>query len=115
MHPYSSRQRDMDIENVPAANIQGPVGRVTRARAKTLGPSGGLPPLHPVVKQDHKRALQPKTQHTLSNDKSVTVVAPIVQAKRRTVFRDITNNHLDESSIKVPSENKVQVHISSSF
>ncbi|KAK1438258.1 hypothetical protein QVD17_04064 [Tagetes erecta] len=100
----------MDKENVPTANIQGPIGRVTRARAKTMGPLGGLPPLHPMVKQDHKRALQPTTKRTLSDDKSVTLVAPIVQAKRRTVFRDITNNHFDASSIKVPSENKVQIN-----
>ncbi|XP_076926172.1 cyclin-A2-1-like [Bidens hawaiensis] len=109
MHRSSSRQRDMNIENVPAANIQGPTGRVTRARAKTLGASGGLPPLHPVVKQDHKQALQPKTKRTLSDVKSANVVAPIGQAKRRAVLSDITNNSFDESSIKAPNGNKVQI------
>ncbi|KAI3812526.1 hypothetical protein L1987_17236 [Smallanthus sonchifolius] len=109
MNRSSSRQRDMNIENVPAANIQGPAERVTRARAKAQGASGGLPPLHPVVKQDHKRALQSKTKRTISNDKSVTVVAPIVQAKRSAVLKDITNNPFDESSIKVPNGNKVQI------
>ncbi|KAJ0431902.1 putative cyclin [Helianthus annuus] len=96
MHRSSSRQRDMDIENVPAANIQGPPGRVTRARAKVFGASAGLPPLQPVVKQDHKRA-------------PLTVVAPMVQAKKRAVLKDITNNSFNESSIKVPNGNKAQI------
>ncbi|MFS8030530.1 putative cyclin domain-containing protein [Helianthus anomalus] len=96
MNRSSSRQSDMNKENVSAANIQGPTGRVTRARAKVFGASGGLPSLHPVVKQDHKRA-------------PLTVVAPTVQAKRRAVLKDITNNSFDESSIKVPNGNKAQI------
>ncbi|KAJ0824821.1 putative cyclin [Helianthus annuus] len=96
MHRSSSRQRDMNIENVPAANIQGPTGRVTRARAKVFGASAGLPPLQPVAKQDHKRA-------------PLTVVAPTVQAKKRAVLKDITNNSFNESSIKVPNGNKAQI------
>ncbi|KAJ0666471.1 putative cyclin domain-containing protein [Helianthus annuus] len=96
MHQSSSRQRDMNKENVPAANIQGPTVRVTRARAKVFGASAGLPPLQPVAKQDHKRA-------------PLTVVAPTVQAKRRAVLKDVTNNSFDESSIKVPNGNKAQI------
>lgn len=111
MHHYSSRQRDMNTENVPAANIQGPIGRVTRARAKVLGATGGLPPLHPVGKQDHKQTLQPKTKRALSDNKSATDVASVVQPKRRAVLKDITNKPLDDSNIKTATGNKVQVHI----
>ncbi|KAI3728195.1 hypothetical protein L6452_16827 [Arctium lappa] len=100
MHYYSSRQRDMNMENVPAANIQGATARVTRARAKVLGASRGLPPLHPLVKQDHKQALQPKTKRASSDNKSATDVAS-VQAKRRSVLKDITNNPIGDSSVKV--------------
>ncbi|KAK9076126.1 hypothetical protein SSX86_004459 [Deinandra increscens subsp. villosa] len=108
INPSSSRKRDMDIENVPAANNQVPTRRVTRACAKALRASGGLPPLHHVVEQGHKQALQPKTKRASSDNKSSTDVAPIVQTKRRAVLKDITNNPFDDSSIKVANGNKVQ-------
>ncbi|KAJ9549653.1 hypothetical protein OSB04_022196 [Centaurea solstitialis] len=98
-HRSPSRQRDMNMENVPAANIQGDTARVTRARAKVLGASRGLPPLHPSVKQDQKQALQPKTKRALEN-KSATDGASIIQAKRRAVLKDITNNPFEDSSVK---------------
>lgn len=107
----SSRQRDMNKENVLAANIQGPTGRVTRARAKALGVSGGLPPLHPVVKQDQKQALQLKTKRASSDNKSATDVAPAVQAKRRAVLKDVSNNSFNGSGIKVANGVKAQVRI----
>ncbi|PWA93137.1 Zinc finger, RING-CH-type [Artemisia annua] len=104
----SSRQRDMNKENVSVANIQGPNGRVTRARAKALGVSGGLPPLHPVLKQDQKQALQPKTKRASSDSKSATDVAPAVQVKRRAVLKDISNNSFNGSSVKVLNGFKAQ-------
>lgn len=101
----------MNKENVHAANIQGPTGRVTRARAKALGVSGGLPPLHPVVKQDQKQALQPKTKRASSDNKSATDVAPAVQVKRRAVLKDISNNPFNNSNIKVANGNKASKQI----
>lgn len=59
----SSRQRDMNKENVYV-----PTGQVTRARAKALGVLGGLPPLHPVVKQDQNHALQLKIKRASSDN-----------------------------------------------
>ena len=105
----------MNMENVPAANIQGATARVTRARAKVLGASRGLPPLHPSVKQDNKQALQPKTKRALSDNNSATDVASNVQAKRRAVLKDITNNPFEDSSLRVPNGIKASVHISISF
>ncbi|PWA76873.1 Cyclin A/B/D/E [Artemisia annua] len=104
----SSRQGDMNKENVSVANIQGPTGRVTRARAKALGVSGGLLPLHPVLKQDQKQALQPKTKRASSDNKSATDVAPAVQVKRRAVLKDISNNSFNGSSVKVLNGFKAQ-------
>nr|GEV51481.1 cyclin A/B/D/E [Tanacetum cinerariifolium] len=100
----------MNKENVSAANIQGPTGRVTRARAKALGVSGGLPPLHPVVKQDQKQALQPKTKRASSDNKSATDAGPAVQAKRRAVLKDISNNPFNGSGIKVANGVKAQTN-----
>lgn len=97
-------------ENVPVANYHCAPARVTRARAKALGASGVLPPLHPVTKQDHKHTLQPKTKRTSSdNNKSATDVAPIVQSKRRAVLKEITNNPFNHSSIKVTDGIKIQI------
>ncbi|KAI3501713.1 hypothetical protein L1887_29686 [Cichorium endivia] len=110
MHHSSSRQTDMNKENVPVANYQCAPARVTRARAKALGASWVLPPLHPVTKQDHKHTLQPKTKRTSSdNNKSATDVAPIVQSKRRAVLKEITNNPFNHSSIKVTHGIKIQI------
>ncbi|XP_024994596.1 cyclin-A2-1-like isoform X2 [Cynara cardunculus var. scolymus] len=108
MHHSSSRQRAMTMGNVPAANIQGATTRVTRARAKVLGASRGLPPRHPLVKQDHKQALQPKAKRASSDNKSATDVASNVPAKRRAVLKDITNNLFEDSSIKVSNGIKDQ-------
>lgn len=108
----------MNKENVPVANYQCAPARVTRARAKALGVSGVLPPLHPVTKQDHKHTLQlqPKTKRTSSdNNKSATDVAPIVQSKRRAVLKEITNNPFNHSDIKVADGIKIQVHIYTNF
>ncbi|XP_076889955.1 cyclin-A2-2-like [Bidens hawaiensis] len=96
-HRSSSRQRDMDSENVLASNHQVPTGRVTRACAKALRASGGLPPLPHAVKPDHKQTLQPKAKRTSSDNKSSTDAAPIVRTKRRAVLKDVTNNPFDSS------------------
>ncbi|PWA50957.1 Cyclin A/B/D/E [Artemisia annua] len=90
---------------VHAANIQEPTGRVIRARAKALGVLGGLPPLHPVVKQDQEQALQPKTKRASSDNKSATDVGPAVQAKRRAVLKDISDNPFNRSRIKLSVPN----------
>ncbi|XP_071695700.1 cyclin-A2-1-like [Rutidosis leptorrhynchoides] len=102
------QQSNMNKENVPAVHIQGATGRVTRARAKTLGTSGGLPPLHPLVKQNHKQALRPNTKRASSDNKSVTDAAPSGQAKRRAVLGDITNKYIDSSRGTVSKGNKLQ-------
>nr|XP_043607588.1 cyclin-A2-2-like [Erigeron canadensis] len=97
----------MDKENASAANILGAAGRLTRARAKALGATGGFPPLHPVAKQDRNQALCPKLKRASGDIKSVTGAAPTGQLKRRAVFKDITNKSSD-SSIKGYNGNKEQ-------
>ncbi|GKB68391.1 hypothetical protein Tco_0929803, partial [Tanacetum coccineum] len=96
-------------ENIHAANIQGPTGRVTRARATALGVLRGLLPLHLVLKQDQNQALQPKTKRASSDSKSAADVGPAVEAKRRVVLKDISNNPFNGSGIKVV--NGVKAHI----
>lgn len=79
-----------------SSNLKVPTMRITRARAKTLGSSGGLPPLHPSVKQDKKQGLL--AQGTKSKrpapdeNKSVNYSSTASQQpKRRAVLADVSN------------------------
>ncbi|KAJ9555682.1 hypothetical protein OSB04_010296 [Centaurea solstitialis] len=103
-----ARQADMNKENVPVANIQEPTARITRARAKALGMSGGLPPLHPLVKQESKQALQLNSKRGSSDNKSTTDASSGFQSKRRAVLKDVGNMPFDDINMKVINEIKVQ-------
>ncbi|KAI3707177.1 hypothetical protein L6452_25469 [Arctium lappa] len=108
MHHSIGRQADMNKENVPVANIQEPTARITRARAKALGISGGLPPLHPLVKQESKQALQPNSKRGSADNKSTADVGNGFQSKRRAVLKDVTNMPFDDLNMKVINEIKIQ-------
>lgn len=95
MNHSMAKQADMNKENVHSANIQKPTARITRARAKALGISGNLPPLHPPVKQE------PKSKRGSSDNKSSIDVGSSFQSKRRAVFKDVTNMAIDDSNMKV--------------
>ncbi|KAI3823733.1 hypothetical protein L1987_05173 [Smallanthus sonchifolius] len=85
-----ARQTDMNKENVHAANIKEPTTRITRARAKALGVSGDLPPLHPQAKQEFNQFLQPNCKRGSSENKS-TDMGSNFRSKRRAVLKDVTN------------------------
>ncbi|XP_024985204.1 cyclin-A2-1-like [Cynara cardunculus var. scolymus] len=108
MHHSMARQADMNKENVPVANIQEPTARITRARAKALGISGRLPPLHPLVKQESNQALQSNSKRGSSDNKPTTDVGNGIQSKRRAVLKDVTNMPFDDLNMKVINEIKIQ-------
>ncbi|KAI3687391.1 hypothetical protein L1987_81086 [Smallanthus sonchifolius] len=106
-----ARQADMNKENVPAANIQKPTARVTRARAKALGLSGGLLPLHPRVKHESSQVLQRNCKRGLSDNKPADIGSSF-QSKRRAVLKDVANITFNDLNMKIINEIKVQVHSS---
>ena len=109
-----SRQADMNKENLPAANMLQPTARITRARAKALGISGGLPPPHPPVKKVSNQVLQPNTKRGSSDDKSADVGSGF-QSKRRAVLKEVTNMPFNDLNIKVINEVKILVQTCLSY
>ncbi|KAK4422305.1 Cyclin-A2-1 [Sesamum alatum] len=65
--------------------------RITRARAKALGLSGGLPPLYPSAKQDDK-VLRINSKRAASDVKKPAVGSTVCPLrKKRATLKDITN------------------------
>lgn len=99
-----------------SSNLKVPTMRITRARAKTLGSSGGLPPLHPSVRQDKKQGLV--TQGTKSkrpapdeNKPANSSSTASQQHKRRAVLRDVTNVLCENPYMNCINGNKFQVSV----
>ncbi|PIN00916.1 G2/Mitotic-specific cyclin A [Handroanthus impetiginosus] len=89
----------MNDENRPS-NLGEPTVRITRARAKALGQSSGLPPLHPSAKQDGKRFLRANSKRAASDiNKPQASAAACPQPKRRAVLKDVTNITCDNMHI----------------
>nr|XP_043613060.1 cyclin-A2-1-like [Erigeron canadensis]XP_043613061.1 cyclin-A2-1-like [Erigeron canadensis]XP_043613062.1 cyclin-A2-1-like [Erigeron canadensis] len=107
MHRSMTRQADMNKENSSAVNIREPTTRITRARAKALGITGGLPPRHPQPKLETKQALQSNSKRGSSDNKS-TDVGSSFQPKRRAILKDVTNMPFNDLNIKVINEVKIQ-------
>ncbi|XP_011081887.1 cyclin-A2-2-like isoform X1 [Sesamum indicum] len=81
----------MNDEN-RTSNFTEPTVRITRARAKVLRPSNGLPPLYPSAKQDDRRVLRANSKRAASdNNKTAASSAACPQHKRRAVLKDVTN------------------------
>ncbi|KAL0312044.1 UNVERIFIED_CONTAM: Cyclin-A2-1 [Sesamum radiatum] len=81
----------MNDEN-RTSNFTEPTMRITRARAKVLRPSNGLPPLYPSAKQDDRRVLRANSKRAASdNNKTTASSAACPQHKRRAVLKDVTN------------------------
>ncbi|KAL0447484.1 UNVERIFIED_CONTAM: Cyclin-A2-2 [Sesamum latifolium] len=84
------RHAVMNDENRSSYSREATV-RITRARAKALGSSGGLPPLYPSAKQDGK-VLQTNSKRAASDVKKPAVgSAACPQRKKRATLKDITN------------------------
>ncbi|KAL7159432.1 hypothetical protein ABFS83_01G026700 [Erythranthe nasuta] len=85
----------MNNEN-RSSNIGEPTVRITRARAKALGSSSGLPPLHPSAKQNGKQVLGGNLKRAASdNNNPAENSAACPQRKKRAVLKDVTNIKCD--------------------
>ncbi|KAH7574192.1 hypothetical protein JRO89_XS03G0263900 [Xanthoceras sorbifolium] len=93
MHCSSTRHANMNKENTTAAKAEEPTARITRARAKAMGSSGGVfPSSKPTFKPEQKRALRGNSKRAASDESKAPVnVASGLQHKRRAVLKDVTN------------------------
>lgn len=83
----------MNKENKTAAKIEEPTSRITRAKAKVLGTSGGIfPSSKPTFKRGHKHVLRVNPKRAASDENKASVAATSgIQHKRRAVLKDVTN------------------------
>ncbi|KAM3735889.1 hypothetical protein ACB098_10G122100 [Castanea mollissima] len=100
----------MKKENKTAAKVEEPTARITRARAKALGSSGGIfPSSKPSFKQDQKHVLCSKFKKAASDENKASTGAPAgVQHKRRAVLEDVTNILCENSRINNIHPTKIQ-------
>ncbi|KAL3616073.1 hypothetical protein CASFOL_040367 [Castilleja foliolosa] len=80
----------MNDEN-RSSNLGEPIARITRARAKALGSSIGLPPLYPSSKQADKLVLRANLKRAALDNKEASSSAVCHRHKKRSVLKDITN------------------------
>ncbi|KAG6382987.1 hypothetical protein SASPL_157279 [Salvia splendens] len=97
----------MNDENRPS-NLGEPTARVTRARAKFLGSSSGLPLLYPSAKHDDKRVSRASLKRA-APDKSVGSSAACHPNKKRAVLKDVTNVNCEKLYINCINAAKGQV------
>lgn len=97
MYHNSNRYADMDKENRTAAKFEELTVRITRARAKALGSSGGLPPQKPSLKRDQKKV--PTNAKRAVSDENQSAVG-VLQSKKRAVLKEVTNILCDNSYLK---------------
>ncbi|KAL2517628.1 Cyclin-A2-2 [Abeliophyllum distichum] len=99
----------MNKEN-RSSEVIGPTVRITRARAKALASSGGLPPLHPSTKQDGKRVLQTNSKRAASDEnKPAASTSTFSQHKKRAVLKEVTNVICENSYRNCINATKVQL------
>ncbi|GFP80319.1 cyclin-a2-1 [Phtheirospermum japonicum] len=80
----------MNDEN-RSSNLGEPTARITRARAKALGSSSGLPPLHPSSKHADKPVSRANLKRAASDNKEASSSAVCPPHKKRAVLKDVTN------------------------
>ncbi|CAA0810615.1 Unknown protein [Striga hermonthica] len=90
------------------SNLRQPSVRITRARAKALGSSSGLPPLHPSFKQDDKPVLRAHLKRAVSDNKKPSSAAACAPHKKRAVLKDVTNIACDDLYINCINAARVQ-------
>lgn len=107
-HLYSRKDKQMNKENIMATNSEQPNVRITRARAKSLGTLGGLPPLKPLMNEDQNKVAQldskraqPDSKRDVTDGKNAVVgCTAFPQRKKRAVLQDVTNIGRNKSNIK---------------
>ncbi|XP_058200726.1 cyclin-A2-1-like [Rhododendron vialii] len=96
LHSCSTSRADMNKENGTAAKFREPTVRITRAQAKGLSISEGLPPPRPSRKHDQKPTLQQNSKRPASDEnKSSISLTSCFQHKKRAVLKDVTNVFCD--------------------
>ncbi len=103
----------MKKEDTTTAKVEEPNVRITRARAKALGLSGGIfPSSKPSFKQDQKHVVCSKFKRAASDENKASTVAPAgIQHKRRAVLGDVTNVLCENSHMNYTHSSKNQVRI----
>ncbi|XP_024930290.2 cyclin-A2-1 isoform X1 [Ziziphus jujuba] len=101
----------MNKENTHAASSKEPSVRITRARAKDLGASGGiLPSLKPSFKQNSKRVLRESSKRPASDENKASANATAgFQHKRRAVLKDVTNISCENSNVEDICASEIQL------
>lgn len=99
----------MNKENRTVAKFEEPIVRITRARAKALAISGGLPPSKPSMKQEQKLILQQSSKRSASDENNPSVsITDCLQHKKRAVLKDVTNILCDNPYINCINAVKLQ-------
>lgn len=99
----------MNKENAAAAKVEEPTSRITRARAKALGTSGGVfPSAKPTFKPDQKRAHKVNSKRAADENKASMTATSGLQHKRRAVLKDVTNIS-ENSNVNCNNVAEVQV------
>uniref|UniRef100_A0A2N9G744 B-like cyclin n=1 Tax=Fagus sylvatica TaxID=28930 RepID=A0A2N9G744_FAGSY len=100
----------MKKEDTTTAKVEEPNVRITRARAKALGLSGGIfPSSKPSFKQDQKHVVCSKFKRAASDENKASTVAPAgIQHKRRAVLGDVTNVLCENSHMNYTHASKNQ-------
>ncbi|KAI7994396.1 Cyclin-A2-1 [Camellia lanceoleosa] len=79
-------------ENRTTAKFEEPTVRITRARAKALATSRGLPPSKTSMKQEQKLILQQSSKRSASDKNNPSVsITDCLQHKKMAVLKDVTN------------------------
>ncbi|CAI9755630.1 unnamed protein product [Fraxinus pennsylvanica] len=108
MNRRPTRHATMNKEN-RSSEVVGPAVRITRARAKALGSSGGLPPLHPSTKQDGKMVLKTNSKRAASDEnKPAASSSAFSQHKKRAILKEVTNVLCENSYKNCINATKVQ-------
>lgn len=118
MHCSFAARANMNKENTQAANFEEPSVRITRARAKAFGASGGIlpPSVKPSFKPDRKRVLQENSKRAASDESKASAIATAgLQHKRRAVLKDVANIFCDHSNAKDIDASKIQVNVFNVF
>ncbi|CAA3014264.1 cyclin-A2-1-like [Olea europaea var. sylvestris] len=109
MNHHPTIHATMNKEN-RSSEVIGPTVRVTRARAKAFGSSGGLPPSYPSTKQDGKRVLQTNSKRAASDEnKPGASSSAFSQHKKRAVLKEVTNILCENSYRNCINATKVQL------
>ncbi|KAG2691593.1 hypothetical protein I3843_08G015900 [Carya illinoinensis] len=110
MQYSSTMDANMNKENITAAKVDESNVRITRARAKALGPSGGIfPPSKTSLKQDQKHVLPSNFKRAAADENKASMITSAgIKHKRRAVLGDVTNMLCENSDVNCIHASKTQ-------